>query len=77
MRSAAGTAPVRLIGLGIAELGPPEPVQPDLFYDGAQRPLDNERERRLTATVDRIHARFGFEALRRGLTASPQERSGE
>ena len=69
--------PVRLIGLGIAELGPPEPVQPDLFDDGAQRPVDNERERRLTVTVDRIHARFGADALRRGLSATPQERSGE
>jgi DNA polymerase IV len=69
--------PVRLIGLGIAELGPPEPVQPDLFDGGAQRPVDNDRERRLTVVVERIHARFGAEALRRGLTATPQERSGE
>ena len=61
--------PVRLIGLGIADLGPPDPVQPDLFDAGAQRPADGARERRLTATVDRIRARFGTGALRRGMSA--------
>ncbi len=55
--------PVRLIGLGIADLGAPEPVQPDLFDGAAERPADNDRERRLTVAVDRIHARFGVGAL--------------
>ncbi len=69
--------PVRLIGLGGAELGPPERVQPDLFDDGAARPADNERARRLTVAVDRIHARFGARALRRGLTATHPEPAGD
>lgn len=60
--------PVRLIGLGIADLGTPEPVQPDLFNSAAERPADNDRERRLTVAVDRIHARFGTGALHRGLS---------
>ena len=62
--------PVRLIGLGIADLGTPEPVQPDLFDDAAERPADSERERRLTVAVDRIHARFGACALHRGLSVT-------
>jgi len=62
--------PVRLIGLGIADLGTPEPVQPDLFDGAAERPVDNDRERRLTVAVDRIHARFGVGALHRGLSAT-------
>jgi DNA polymerase-4 len=69
--------PVRLIGLGIAELGPPEPIQPDLFDDCAARPTDNERERRLTVAVERIHARFGADALHRGLSATPKAPTGE
>ena len=59
--------PVRLIGLGIADLGTPEPVQPDLFDGAAEHPADSERERRLMVAVDRIHARFGADALHRGL----------
>ncbi|WP_295457914.1 hypothetical protein [uncultured Thiodictyon sp.] len=62
--------PVRLIGLGIADLGTPGPVQPDLFDGAAERPADSERERRLTVTVDRIHARFGAGALHRGLSVT-------
>jgi DNA polymerase-4 len=58
--------PVRLIGLGIADLGAPEPAQPDLFDGGMACPADGERSRRLAATIDRIHARFGGRALRRG-----------
>ncbi|WP_295443642.1 hypothetical protein [uncultured Thiodictyon sp.] len=60
--------PVRLIGLGIADLGAPEPVQPDLFDSAAERPTDSERERRLTVAVDRINARFGAGALHRGVS---------
>jgi DNA polymerase-4 len=52
---------------GDRRAGPPEPVQPDRFDGGAARPTDNDRERRLTVTVARIHARFGADALRRGL----------
>ena len=62
--------PVRLIGLGIADLGNPAPVQSDLFDGAAERPVDNDRERRLTVAVDRIHARFGVGALHRGLSAT-------
>lgn len=59
--------PVRLIGIGIADLGAPEPAQPDLFdaADGAQ--ADREREGRLSAVLARIESRFGPAALRRGL----------
>jgi len=35
--------PVRLIGLGISDLGTPEPVQPDLFDEGPARPADSVR----------------------------------
>jgi DNA polymerase-4 len=59
--------PVRLIGLGIADLGPPDPIQPDLFDSGGHRPPDSARERRLAVTIDRIHARFGATALRQGM----------
>jgi DNA polymerase-4 len=58
--------PVRLIGLGIADLGPPQPVQQDLFDDGPSRAMDSARDRSLNATLDRINARFGPGALRRG-----------
>ena len=58
--------PVRLIGLGISDLGPPQPVQQDLFDDGPSRTLDSTRDRSLNATLDRINARFGPGALRRG-----------
>ncbi len=69
--------PVRLIGLGIADLGAPDSVQPDLFDSGAQRPVDNARERRLAATLDRIRARFGADALRRGMSDAREVPSGD
>jgi DNA polymerase-4 len=59
--------PVRLIGLGIGDLGAPDPAQPDLFEADKARPADGERARRLAATLDRIEARFGAGALQRGL----------
>lgn len=59
--------PVRLIGVGIGDLGAPDPAQPDLFEAAAARPTDSERVRRLAATLDRIEARFSAGALRRGL----------
>jgi DNA polymerase IV len=58
--------PVRLIGLGIADPGPPEPAQPDLFDGEPMCPADSGRERQLAATIDRIRARFGEKALLRG-----------
>lgn len=58
--------PVRLIGLGISELGPPQAVQQDLFDGGPNRALDSARDRNLNATLDRVNARFGPGALRRG-----------
>jgi DNA polymerase IV len=65
--------PVRLIRLGIADLGAPDRFQPDLFDRGAQRPVDNTRERRLTATLDRIRARFDSDPLRRGMSAARED----
>jgi DNA polymerase-4 len=64
--------PVRLIGLGIGDLGTPDPVQPDLF-EAATPPADGDRARRLAATLDRIEARFGEGALRRGLKGDDRE----
>jgi len=58
--------PVRLMGLGISELGPPQPAQRDLFDGGPNRTLDSARDRSLNATLDRVNARFGPGALRRG-----------
>ena len=55
--------PVRLIGVGLAELGLPMPEQPDLFDTDAAR----ERERRLAAAVAAVNTRFGSGALRLGL----------
>ena len=63
--------PVRLIGLGISDLGPPQPVQQDLFDGGPNRTLDSARDRSLNATLDHINARFGPGALRRGETPVP------
>jgi len=68
--------PIRLLGLGLADLGPPEPAQPDLFadLDGDQAPRNaDERSERLMATLDRIEARFGAGAIRRGAGA-PKDR---
>ncbi len=65
--------PVRLIGLGMADLGTADPIQPDLFDGGAERPTDSARHRRLAATIDRIQARFGSGALRQGMSADQQE----
>jgi DNA polymerase-4 len=64
---------VRLIGLGIADLGPPDPIQPDLFDEGAHRPTDDDRERRLAVAIDRIQARFGADAVRQGMPADHRE----
>jgi DNA polymerase-4 len=64
--------PVRLIGLGISDLGPPQPVQQDLFDGGPNRTLDSARDRSLNATLDRINARFGPGALRRGAARGSQ-----
>lgn len=58
--------PVRLIGLGISDLGPPPPLQADLFSSGPERGQNRAEERRLNETLDRINARFGSGAVRRG-----------
>ena len=47
---------VRLIGIGATGLG--KAAEPDLF-----EPADRERRRRLTAAVDQVRERFGFDAL--------------
>jgi DNA polymerase-4 len=69
--------PVRLIGLGIGDLGTPDPVQPDLFESAAAGPVDSERARRLAAALDRIETRFGAGALRRGLKTGDRETEGK
>jgi DNA polymerase IV len=58
--------PVRLIGLGISELGPPPPIQADIFSGGPERGPHSPEERRLNETLDRINERFGMGAVRRG-----------
>ncbi len=68
--------PIRLLGLGLADLGPPEPAQPDLFAgldDDPTRRRDDDRSERLTATLERIEARFGAGAIWRG-AGSPKDR---
>jgi DNA polymerase-4 len=47
---------VRLIGVGTTGLG--KAAEPDLF-----EPADRARRRRLTAAVDQVRERFGFNAL--------------
>jgi DNA polymerase-4 len=47
---------VRLIGIGATGLG--KAAEPDLF-----EPAHRERRRRLTAAVDQVRERFGFDAL--------------
>ena len=64
--------PVRLIGLGISELGPPPPLQPDLFAGGPDEAPNSARNRQLNATLDRINERFGPGALRQGAGALRQ-----
>jgi DNA polymerase-4 len=54
--------PVRLIGVGLSDLGPPGAAQPDLFAAA-----DDARGRRLGAALDGINARFGPGALRLGV----------
>lgn len=58
--------PVRLIGVGLAELGTPLPQQGDLF----EAPAAAARERRLAAALDAVNARFGTDALRLGWPGS-------
>ncbi len=69
--------PVRLIGLGIGDLGAPDPAQPDLFHAADARPVDGDRARRLAATLDCIEARFGADALRRGIKTGIRETEGD
>jgi hypothetical protein len=63
-------------GVGISDLGAPDPAQRDLFEDAVTRPAISERQRRLAAALDRIEARFGAGALCRGLNARGPESEG-
>ncbi len=57
----AGVRPVRLIGMGVAQLSTEEGQQLGLFdHDAA------ERRRSLDQTIDRIRERFGRDAIGRG-----------
>ena len=58
-------------------MGAPDPAQPDLFEAADARPVDGERARRLAATLDRIEARFGADALRRGIKTGIRETEGD
>lgn len=53
--------PVRLVGVGVSKLGDEGAVQPDLFAAG-----ERERQRLLDSLMDRMQARFGKAAIRRG-----------
>ena len=61
-----GFDPVRLLGLGIADLGPPEPPQPDLFDTALAADDETDRAPRLAAVIANVQARFGAQALQRG-----------
>ena len=58
--------PVRLLGVGLSGLEPQAQRQPTLFDDE-----ERERETRLDAIRDDIHARFGVAALQRGSRLRP------
>ncbi len=65
--AAAGFRPVRLVGVAAADLAEPEP-QLDLFPDPGR-----DRQGQLESAVDRINARFGKGAVRRGGGRPPAE----
>ena len=52
---------VRLLGMGVSGLDFGDPVQGELFADST-----GAKQRRVDAVSDRVRARFGTEALRRG-----------
>lgn len=58
--------PVRLVGVGLSDLGPVAPVQGDLFAAA-----EDVRGRRIAQTLEQINARFGPGALRRGVRHPP------
>ncbi len=53
---------VRLVGVGMSDLRPARVFQASLFDDGA------ERYRRIDRCLDELRKRFGFQAVRRGLS---------
>ena len=58
--------PVRLLGVGVADLGPPRRAgQLSLWDDGS------EKQRRLQAAVDALRERFGEQVVRRGRSEDP------
>ncbi|MCP4043388.1 MAG: DNA polymerase IV, partial [Gammaproteobacteria bacterium] len=62
--------PVRLIGVGVSDWQPAEPVQADLF----EHPRERERDNRLLETLDRVADRFGKRMLQLGITAKTNQR---
>jgi DNA polymerase-4 len=64
------SAPVRLLGVGVANIVPQSPGQLSLFEPGARR----ARRDRLNHALDEISQRFGRKALTRG-TPESAERS--
>lgn len=60
--------PLRLVGVELAPLGPPDP-QPSLFADPAA-----EKARRLVACKDEIRQRFGFMAVQSGTSLTLADR---
>jgi len=61
--------PVRLIGLGLSGLVPPEDVQPDLF----DKDKSDRKDRRVDEALDRINDRcgpgsLGFGLIRKAMT---------
>ncbi|MCF7992009.1 MAG: DNA polymerase IV [Thiohalocapsa sp.] len=62
--------PVRLIGIGLSALQPPQALQADLF----DAPDALARDSRLGHTLDAVNARFGDGALRLGLHRDTQPR---
>lgn len=59
--------PVRLIGFGVSHLEDEHGRQIDLFHDD-----EEDRQRRLDETADRIRSRFGRDAIHRGEGPPPR-----
>lgn len=64
--------PVRLIGVGVSNFGPPL-VQLSLFDDAPASPQPDERRQRLAQVVDNLRGRFGKDVITRAALLDDDE----